>query len=189
MFTNPYGGTMDNKVTSKAKTYEGYKVVDKKAIITKSQENMLSKQFDKFGKALKYETLDAFVIDSINDVLETHNVQITSYQVGADKTGSDSDLMIEFSKRIDELHSEFVKENKSEIFSINGKYFWVDKKQKLREFSKTFTARTPEGFTAKEYQKTLFEKAVKLGLRQNNEAEEVVETKTENVNSEVINEI
>tara|TARA_R100000700_G_C3157317_1_gene134256 strand:- start:352 stop:891 length:540 start_codon:yes stop_codon:yes gene_type:complete len=179
---------MNNNVT-KPKTYEGYKVVDKKAIITNSQMNMMSKQFDRFKKALNYDSLEPFVIDSINDVLETHNVQITSYQVGADKTGSDSDLMIEFKKRISELHMEFVRENKNEIFSINGKYFWLDKKQKLREFSETFTARTPEGFTAKEYQKTLLEKAVKLGLNLNNEVKEVVETETENVDSEVINEI
>ena len=57
---------MNNNVTSKAKTYEGYKVVDKKAIITKSQMNMLSKQFDRFKKALNYDSLEPFVIDSIN---------------------------------------------------------------------------------------------------------------------------
>ena len=182
----------NNVTTNKPKTYSGYKVIGKNAIINKGQEAQLMAQFKRFKKALGFsdEDYETFVIDSINDVLEPHNGSITTYQVGADKTGSDSDLMIAFNKRIDELHSEFVSENKGQIFSIDGKFFWADKNNKLREFSRTFTARTPEGYTAKEYQAHLMKKAKALGLSLDNETKDVIkeEEKTE-VNSEVINEI
>ena len=181
----------NNVTTNKPKTYSGYKVDGKNAIINKGQEAQLLAQFKRFSKALGLpeEDYKTFVIDSINDVLAPHNVSITTYQVGADKTGSDSDLMIAFNKRIDELHSEFVNENKGQIFSIEGKHFWVDKNNKLREFSRTFTARTPEGYTAKEYQAHLMKKAKALGLSLDDETQDVVKEKEKTEVDEVVSEI
>ena len=59
----------------------------------------------------------------------------------------------------------------------------------MREFSATFTARTPDGYTATTYQDHLVEKASALGLNLDNEVEDVIEEEKTEVNSNVINEI
>lgn len=177
---------MDTNV-NKPKTINGYKIMDNHVILTPTQFSMFESQYEQFGSVAGYSEIDAFVCDCINNALKAHNVKITSMQVGSDKTGSNSDTMNAFLKKIDEVHKEFVNNYKGEIFSIDGKYFWLDGKNKLREFSPTFTARTPEGYDSKSYQKHLLEKAKKQGLSLNNEAE-VVESETNEVN-EVVNEL
>jgi len=180
---------MDNNVTSKPKTINGYKVIDKHVILTPSQFTILESQFNKFGDKLGYSEVETFVCESITDALISHNVTITSMQVGSDKTGSNSDVMNTFLKEINKLHKQFINDNKGEIFSIDGKYFWVDAKNKMREFSATFTARTPDGYTATTYQEHLIKKANALGLNLDNEVKDVIEEEKTEVNNEVINEL
>ena len=178
-----------DKVTKKPTTINGYKIIDKHVILTPSQFSMLESQFNKFGSMAGYSDVETFVCESITDALQSHNVQITTMQVGADKTGSNSNVMNTFLKEIDKLHKQFVNDCKGEIFSIDGKYFWLDGKNKMREFSATFTARTPDGYTATTYQEHLIKKAKSLGLSLDNETEDVVEEEKTEVNNEVINEI
>ena len=178
---------MNNNVT-KPKTINGYKIDGNHVILTPTQFSMFESQYEQFGAVAGYSEIEQFVCDCISNALKAHNVKITSMQVGSDKTGSNSDVMNMFLKKIDEVHKEFVSNYKGEIFSIDGKYFWLDGKNKLREFSPTFTARTPEGYDSKSYQKHLLEKAKKQGLSLNNEAKEVVESETNEVD-EVVSEI
>lgn len=178
---------MDTNV-NKPKTINGYKIDGNHVILTPTQFSMFESQYEQFGSVAGYSEIDAFVCDCITNALKAHNVKITSMQVGSDKTGSNSDVMNMFLKKIEEEHKKFVDTYKGEIFSIDGKYFWLDGKNKLREFSPTFTARTPEGYDSKSYQKHLLEKAKKQGLSLNNEAE-VVESETTNEVDEVVSEI
>lgn len=181
---------MDKNVTAvkKPTTINGYKIMDNHVILTPTQFSMFESQYEQFGSVAGYSEIDAFVCDCINNALKAHNVKITSMQVGADKTGSNSDVMNTFLKEIDKLHKQFVNDCKGEIFSIDGKYFWLDAKNKMREFSATFTARTPDGYTATTYQEHLMKKAESLGLSLDNEAKDVIEEETTEVD-EVVNEI
>ena len=180
---------MSNNVTTKKPvTIKGYKVNGTNVILTPTQMESMQVNYDMVGH-LQFDTIELYICSLVSNVLKSHNVQITSYQVGSDKQGSNSELMNDFMVRIDELEKEFINKFKNEIFAIEGKHFWVDGKNKLREFSATFTARTPEGFTAKSYQEHLTKKANELGLGLDNETSDVVKEKKTEVDSEVINEI
>lgn len=184
-----YGGHMKNNVTAnKPTTINGYKVNGNNVILTPTQMQSMTVNYEMMGN-LQFDTIEAYICTLVSNVLKSHNVTITSYQVGNDKTGSNSELMNDFMSKISELEKEFVSQFKNEIFAIEGKHFWIDGKKKLREFSATFTARTPEGYSAKSYQEHLTKKANELGMSLDNETEDVVKEEEKEVNSEVINEI
>jgi len=179
---------MSKHVTEKKpSTIKGYKVNGSNVILTPTQMESMTANYDMMGN-LQFDTIEAYICALVSNVLKSHNVTITSFQVGADKTGSNSDVMNTFLQEIDKLHKQFVNDCKGEIFSIDGKYFWLDGKNKLREFSATFTARTPDGYTAKSYQEHLTKKATALGLNLDNEVKDVIEEEKEEVD-EVVNEI
>ncbi len=180
---------MDKHVTAKKPTtIKGYKVNGNNVILTPTQMESMTANYELMGN-LQFDTIEAYICTLVSNVLKSHNVTITSFQVGADKTGSNSDVMNTFLQEIDKLHKQFVNDCKGEIFSIDGKYFWLDGKNKMREFSATFTARTPDGYTATTYQEHLIKKAEALGLNLDNEVKDVVEEEKTEVDSEVINEI
>lgn len=179
---------MSNHVTEKKpSTIKGYKINGSNVILTPTQMESMTANYEMMGN-LQFDTIEAYICALVSNVLKSHNVEITSYQVGSDKQGSNSELMNDFFARINELEKEFISKFKNEIFAIEGKHFWIDGKNKLREFSATFTARTPDGYTAKSYQEHLMKKATALGLSLDNETEDVVKEEETEVD-EVVNEI
>ena len=183
-----YGGHMKNNVTAnKPTTINGYKVNGSNVILTPTQMQSMTVNYEMMGN-LQFDTIEAYICTLVSNVLKSHNVTITSYQVGNDKTGSNSELMNDFLNKITKLHQEFTGQFKGEIFAIDGKHFWIDDKKKLREFSATFTARTPDGYSAQSYQDHLTKKANELGMNLDNEVKDVVKEEEE-VNNKVINEL
>jgi len=176
-----------DKANTKPITIKGYKTNGSNVILTPTQMESMKVNYQMMEGTGMFESIDEYISTMVSNVLKSHNVTITSYQVGADKTGSNSDAMNTFLNEIDKLHKQFVDENKGEIFHIEGKTFWLDAKKKLREFSPTFTARTPEGYTSKSYQAHLMDKAKELGLDLDNEVKDVVETEQDV--DEVVSEI
>ena len=96
-------------------------------------------------------TLDDHILLTINNVTGV-SPKIKTFQVGASKTSNSTPEMIELISRVDELVSEY-----ADCF-INGKPMFMCTDGTPREYSGTFTTRTPSGCeNRKEYLKDLAE--------------------------------
>ena len=125
-------------------TYKGYAIQGTHCILKPTQLDtmkatfaLMVEQMDAVG--FKHEsTLDDHIISTINNVTGV-TPKVKTYQVGASKTSNSTPEMIELISKVDALVLEY-----SDCV-INGKAMFLCTDDVPREFSGTFTTRTPNG--------------------------------------------
>ena len=125
-------------------TYKGYAIQGTHCILKPTQLDtmkatfaLMVEQMDAVG--FKHEsTLDDHILSTINNVTGV-TPKVKSFQVGASKTSNSTPEMIELIGKIDALVLEYAD------CVINGKPMFLCTDDTPREYSGTFTTRTPNG--------------------------------------------
>ena len=131
-------------------TVKGYVVQGTHCILKPTQLSTMEATFNLMVKqmvAVGFEnesTLDDHILSTINNVTGVTPI-VKTYQVGASKTSNSTPEMIELIGKIDALVLEYAD------CVINGKPYFLCTDKVPREYSGTFTTRTPNGEDRKEY--------------------------------------
>jgi hypothetical protein len=135
-------------------TKKGYSIQGTHCVLKPTQHETMTATFNQLVDqctAVGFEnklTLDDHILITINNVTKV-TPKVKTFQVGASKTSNSTPEMIELVSKIDALVNEY-----SDCI-INGKAMFLCTDDVPREYSGTFTTRTPNGEDRKEYIKAL----------------------------------
>ena len=138
------------RIETKKETFKGYVIQGTHCILKPTQLSTMEATFDLMVEqmvAVGFEnesTLDDHILSTINNVTGV-TPKVKSFQVGASKTSNSTPEMIELIGKIDTLVIEYAD------CVINGKPMFLCTDDVPREYSGTFTTRTPNGEDRKEY--------------------------------------
>ena len=138
------------RIETKKETFKGYVIQGTHCILKPTQLSTMEATFDLMVEqmdAVGFEnesTLDDHILSTINNVTGV-TPKVKSFQVGASKTSNSTPEMIELIGKIDTLVLEYAD------CVINGKPYFLCTDKVPREYSGTFTTRTPNGEDRKEY--------------------------------------
>ena len=133
-------------------TIKGYLIQGTHCVLKPTQFEMLNATYDQFVEqctAVGLEsklTLDSHILTTICNVT---NRKVKTFQVGADRTSNMSPKMIKLSNAINKLILD------EADCVVNGKPMFIGIDGTPREYSGTFTLRTPTGVDRLEYIKEL----------------------------------
>jgi len=133
-------------------TTKGYSLQGTHCILKPTQHETMTVTFDQFidqcsAVGLDTElTLDSHILTTISNVT---NMEVKSFQVGADRTSNMTPKMIEINETINKMVLD------GADCVVNGKPMFIGIDGTPREFSGTFTLRTPTGVDRLEYIKEL----------------------------------
>jgi hypothetical protein len=140
------------RIETEKVTVKGYVIQGTHCVLKPTQHEMLNATFNQFVEqcvSLSVEcpvTIDDHILTTIKNVT---GKKISTFQVGADRTSNMSAKMIKLSEAINALVL-----NDADCV-VNGKPMFIGIDDTPREYSGTFTLRTPQGADRLEYIKEL----------------------------------
>ena len=138
------------RVETGKQTKKGYSIQGTHCVLKPTQHETMNATYNHLLEQCLHAgfknklTLDDHILITINNVTKV-TPKVKSFQVGASKTSNSTPEMIELIAKVDALVLEY-----SDCV-INGKAMFLCTDDVPREYSGTFTTRTPNGEDRKEY--------------------------------------